>query len=104
MDVTMNEAQKIKITLNPVNAKGAAAKVDGVPAWTVGSGDATLVVADDGMSADIVSGTPGTSQVSVIADADLGQGNKPISDLVNVTVTALEAVSLNLSAGEPVDK
>jgi len=105
LNLKIQNDQKIQLTLAPVTASGKAAAVDGKPVWTVVDGDSTVVVADDGLSAFLVSSdTAGTSHFSVSADADLGAGVETISDTVELVVENAKAVALGLTAGTPVAK
>lgn len=101
MKVTINNLQKIKLTLKPANAAGQTAELDGKPTWEKTSGDAEIVVADDGLSAELISGNPGDSTFLVTADADLGAGVENISDVIQLTVEGARAVNLGLTVGEP---
>jgi hypothetical protein len=90
----------------PVDAKGAPAKVqDGSVVWT--SSDPTVVAvtqdAQDQLKAVIVAGLPGTAQVNVSGDADLGDAVKKISaPPLDVTVVAGAAVAFGaISTGTP---
>ena len=97
--------QKINVALNPVTATGKPAKLDGKPTWSVISGDSTIVVADDGLSADLVSSdSAGDTQYLVEADADLGEGVQTISDTIALRVDGAQAESLGLVAGQPTPK
>lgn len=105
LQLKINDEQKVNVALNPVTPRGKPVKLDGKPEWSVVDGDSTLVVADDGMSADLVSAdTPGVTNFMVQADADLGEGVDTISDTIQLTVIDPEASSLGLVAGTPVDK
>lgn len=100
--MVLTDTQKVNLSISPVDAKGKPAKIDGVPSWT--SSDETilsLVPAADGLSAVAVAGDPGHAQVSVTADADLGEGVTGITGTLEVDVEAGEAVSLNITAGAP---
>ena len=58
--VSITNEQKVKVTLKPVTETGKPAKLDGKPAWTAIAGNSQVVVADDGLSADLISSdTPG---------------------------------------------
>ena len=83
---------------------GNAARVDGAPAWAVTDESAAkLEVAEDGMSAVLTpTGVAATFQVQVKADADLGEGVKELLGSLDVEVLSGEAVSLEISAGEPI--
>ncbi len=105
IEVTITNAQKIKATLAPVTQSGKPAKLDGKPAWSVVDGSGTLVVSDDGLSADLVSGDePGVTNFLVEADADLGEGVETISSAIVLTVVGEKASSLGITLGQPEDK
>ena len=99
MLVTITSDEKIQLSLAPLTAAGNPASVDGVPSWTVVSGDATLAPAIDGMSCYLISGTVGNSVITVEADADLGEGFRAITDTVDLAVVSAEASSLGLTVG-----
>lgn len=82
-----------------VDAKGNAAIVDGVPVWKSSDESvATVVASEDGLSATITPiGPIGTAQISVEADADLGEGVKPVITLVDLEVVGGEAVAGKVS-------
>lgn len=105
LSLKITNEQKINVTITPVTAAGKPAKLDGTPTWEVISGSSTLVVAADGLSADLVSADdPGDTQILVKADADLGQGVVEVSDTIALTVEGALATSLGLAAGQPVPK
>lgn len=97
MLITITNEQKVMVTLAPTTAAGNPAILDGAPVWTVTSGDATLEVAEDGLSAYLVSGAADvTSQVEVTADADLGEGIVTLTDVIDLAVVAAQASALGL--------
>lgn len=105
LSIQITDSQKVQVTLNPVTSAGKPAKVDGKPVWTVQSGDGTLVVALDGLSAFLISGLVlGDTAVLVEADADLGSGVAKISGQIILQVFGSKATNLGLVAGTPVDK
>src|ERR1044071_2117423 len=80
-ETTLTNEQKVHVTLTPVTDTGKPAKLDGSPSWSIISGNSQVVVADDGLSADLISADdPGDTEVLVKADADLGEGVQEISD------------------------
>ena len=102
LDVTITNEQKVKATLAPKTATGKPAPIDGKPTWTVQSGDSTVVVADDGLSADLISSdTPGDTIFVVEADADIGEGVETLADTIRLTVQGARAANLGLSLGAP---
>lgn len=102
LNIALTNEQKILVTLAPSTESGNPATLDGEPTWTVTEGDATLDVQPGGLSAYVVSGTPGASNIEVSADADLDAGEeRAISDVIAVTVVAAEAAGLGLSVGAP---
>lgn len=106
LELNITNEQQVTVHLAPKTPKGKPATLDGVPTWVVQpGGNVTLEVADDGLSCTIVSADePGTSEVLVSADADLGEGVETISDLIQVAVGGAKASSLGLTADAPVDK
>ncbi len=102
---TITNEQKIKATLNITTQGGKPAQVDGKPTWTVVSGEGGIVVADDGMSADLIStDLPGETVYLVEADADLGTGTRPIADTIKIITQGAQAENLGLSLGNPEPK
>jgi len=105
VEVTLTNEQKVSVTLSPKTATGKPAQLDGVPTYTVQSGDSTVVPAANGLSAELISSdTPGDTQVLVEADADLGAGVVTISDIITVHVQGAQAENLGLTVGTPVPK
>lgn len=104
LNITINDEQKVNVTLNPVDAEGKAAALVGVPVWTVTSGDATLDIAADGLSAFIISGAIGNSVITVVGQGDPTPGVDVVSGEIDLTVTAAEATDLGLTAAPPVLK
>jgi len=103
MAITLTDTQKVSVSITPVDAKGNAARVDGVPFWSTGDLSVLAVVpADNGLSAEVFAlGPLGVTQVIVTADADLGEGVKPITGILDVTVIGGEAVALTVNTGVP---
>lgn len=105
MLITITNEEKIQVTLAPLTAAGNPASVDGAPVWAVVSGDATLEVAEDGLSAFLVSGAADVnSQFTVTADADLGEGVVTLTDTIDLAVVAAGASALGLVAGTAILK
>lgn len=79
---------------------GNPARVDGIPSWSVSDENfGTLTVAPDGMSAEYLpSGTLGSVQVNLEADADLGEGVKPLKGALDIQIEAGEAAVIVLNA------
>lgn len=104
LELKITNEQKVPLTVAPVTATGKSALLDGDVLFTVQSGDATIERID-ATSAWLISGeVPGDSVIVVSADADLGEGVEPITDLVKLTVEGARAQSLGLVAGTPVAK
>lgn len=105
VEITITNEQKIPVTLSPVTDTGKPAKLDGSPAWTVLSGNSQVVVADDGLSADLISSDdPGDTEIMIKADADLGAGVVEISDTIKLSVTGAQAKSLGITVGAAIPK
>jgi hypothetical protein len=103
MGFTLKDNQKVTLTISPVDARGNAATVDGAPVWAT-SDEAILIVTptEDGLGATATAVGPlGNAQITVNADADLGEGTRPITGTLDVTVIGGDAVSLTISTGTP---
>lgn len=101
----LRDDQQVVLSIQPLDAKGKPALVDGIPTWA-GSDDTTITVtpAADGMSATVVGVTPGVATVSVVADADLGQGVSGIKGTLDFNVTAGAAATIAITAGTPTNQ
>lgn len=102
--LTLTDSQQATLSIAPTDRKGKPAQVEGVT-WT--SSDNTKVTvepAPDGLSAVIKAQDIGTAQVSVGADAQLGDGVTALTGLLNVEVVAGAAVSLGIAAGAPTEQ
>ena len=106
MAISITDIQKFTASIQPVDARGNPALVDGVPVWSVGDGSIlSLTAAPDGLSAEVLAvGALGTTQVTVEADADLGSGVVPLTGILDVTVVGSQAVSLNIATSVPVNQ
>lgn len=105
MQVLADE-QKVSVSLEPKTQAGNPARVDGIPTWEVSDANILdLVVSPDGLNAVVTAKGPlGKSQISVKADADLGEGLREITTIDEVEVVAAEAVTLGLKFGTPETK
>src|ERR1700747_2798943 len=69
--------QKVTASIQPVDAKGNPATIDGLAVWTSSSTAVATIenVSVDSLSAEVVPGSAiGSCQINVQADADLGTG------------------------------
>jgi hypothetical protein len=103
MALTLTAVQRVSVEVSAVDAKGNPAEVEEVIFSS--SDEAILIVEQD--STDMTKawatavGPTGTAQVKVTADADIGEGTKNLTGLLDVEVVAAEAASLGLTAGTP---
>jgi hypothetical protein len=66
---------------------------------------ATVEPAQDGLSAVVKAADElGTTQISVTADADLGEGVAPIAGTIDIEVVGGQAVALSIVAGTPAEQ
>jgi len=98
----LTDSQKVTLAIAPVSKAGNPAVVES-SAWSSSDDTVlTVVAADDGMSAvATVTGVLGSAQVSVSADADMGEGVETLIGTLDVDVVAGQAVSLGISVGAP---
>jgi hypothetical protein len=87
----------------PVDAKGKPAKLDGVPVWALDDETNAQIVSQsaDGLSCVVqLSDNPSATQLTVSADADLGEGVVTLQSQAVVNIVAGDAVALgDISAG-----
>lgn len=104
--VRVKADEKFPVEIRPVDRFGNVAQVDGVPQWSSSNEDVLfLEVAADGLSATAVTtGTVGHAQVHVEVDADLGEGVRAITGLLEVDVMPTEAVTVEIHAGAPIPR
>lgn len=103
--------QKVTASLAILTAGGQPARVDGVPTWEVeettggdGGDVVEIAISEDGLSATFTAVGEGTAQVTVTADADLGEGVRAITAVGTITVTPAGAATLQLAFGTPEPK
>lgn len=101
LNIAITNEEKILVSLAPTTAAGNPAALDGLAVWSSDNTDvATVEVSADGLSAYVISGTPGMANITVVADADLDEGEvRELSDVIAVNITAAEAAGLGLSMG-----
>lgn len=105
LELTITTEQMVRVTIKPVTDTGKPAKLDGAPKWERTSGDSPLEVAEDGLSANLVSSdVPGDSTFLVTADADIGDGVEEIADTITLHVLGALATNLGMVADAPVPK
>lgn len=105
MNVQSTTEEKVQVTLSPKTSSGKDARLDGKPTWEVVNGNATLDIAEDGLSAFLISeDTAGSSSIKVSADADLGAGVRTIELILDYTYSNPEAAALGAVVGTPVPK
>lgn len=99
----LSTTQKCTLSVAFKDKKGNDAEVDGPPSWGIDNTDVlTLVPSDDGLLCEIAAVGPlGTALVSVLADADLGDGIVQVAGTLEVQVTAGQATVVEITAGEP---
>lgn len=98
----LTDEQQVALSVAYKTAAGNPARVDGVPVWTSSDPSiVSLIVAEDGLSAQAVSGALGSAQITVSADADLGEGVREILATLDIEVHAAEAIAAIVVAGTP---
>jgi hypothetical protein len=99
----LTDTQKVSVVLTFVDAKGAPAPINGVPTWASSVPTVAAVTpAADGLSAEIVAGVPGLTQISVTADASLTDVPVIITGTLDLTVVSGQAATITMSPGVPV--
>lgn len=103
MAFMLADTQEVEARIRAVDARGNDARLDGIPQWSSSNEEILLVDADaDGMGALIAAVGPlGTAQVQVRVDADLGEGTRELTGILDVEVVAGEAVAIEIVPGQP---
>lgn len=98
-------SQKLPLKVAFKDAQGNLAGVEGSPLWSLTDDSmGALLVDADGMGAVFTpSGPLGAVKVQVKADADLGEGVKTIIGELDLDLVAGDAVTVEISAGTPID-
>jgi hypothetical protein len=103
MSTIITDTQEVPVTVAFSDRRGNPATIDGLPTWAVS--DPAIIglkVNADSYSALVFAVGPiGHSQVSVTADARLGEEFSPIIGILEVDVVGGEAVTATLTAGTP---
>ena len=99
-------SQKVQLNVAFTDKYGNQAVVDGKPEWSVSNVElGSVEVAEDGLSVWFVpTGKVGQVQVSVQADADLGEGVNSIIGIQEFDVVAGTAAVIQLNVGSAVEK
>ncbi len=103
MGLILTDEQECELSVQFLTAAGNPGAIDGVPVWSVANPALLdLSISDDGLQVLIrTTGMLGSTQVSVTADADLGEGTRPVSAVLDVEVQAAGVVSAGIVAGTP---
>ena len=77
--------------------------MDGVPVWaTSDAAIASIEPAADGLSCIVrAAANLGSAQVSVTADADLGEGVQPLTGVLDLEVVGGAATTMTIIGGTP---
>lgn len=105
MALVMTAIQECDLSVSFKDSQGNVAAVENIE-W--GSSDPGIVLvipdtSDPSKAKAKATGTVGTGQVNVKADARVGEGTNEIVGLLDVDILAAEASVVEISAGTPVD-
>lgn len=104
MALILNADQKVKLTITPVDAYGNISVVENV-VWT--SSNENVVVVEHLTATEVYAvalGPVGDAQVSVVADARIGEGISELTGVIDFSVLPAEATALAVVAGTPEPK
>jgi hypothetical protein len=100
--------QKVHCSIEPVDAKGNPAKIDGVPTWSSSNDQIATVTPEPDAGSGVFTAwvVPaaqiGTCQINVSADADLGSGITTINGVLDLEVVSGQAVGFEIAHEAPV--
>jgi hypothetical protein len=99
--ITLTDVQKFNAALQPLDAVGNPAKVESAT-WSSSSDIVTVVPSEDGLSATIsATGPLGQAQITVKADALIGEGEAELIGTLDVEVVGSQAVTLGIATSAP---
>lgn len=106
MPFLLTDVQKLPLAVSFVTAAGNPAVVDGKPVWASSAPElVTVEPSVDGLSAVVTSVGPlGFSQISVRADAKLGEDIEEIIGVLDIEVVPSQAANVVITAGVPEPK
>jgi len=91
---TMQSGSRATLSVEWKQANGQPARVDGETAWT-SSDESVIELSESAGNSQIVTlislGPTGTVQIQASADADMGDGMKPVTSVMDITVIGGEA-------------
>ncbi len=107
--LTITNNQSIPLTISPKDLSGRKSRLLGKPVWTVLTGESSVKVLKNGLSALLISNDlPGVTTYKVEAVVSRDSGNdETISNIINLivveerTVSGKTATNLGLVAGAP---
>jgi hypothetical protein len=98
----LTNTQQCGLAVSAVDRKGNAARVDAIVFSSSDVSVATVAADDlDASKALVKAVAPGTAQINVTADADLGDGVAPLSGTLDIVVVAGQAVGFVINTGTP---
>jgi hypothetical protein len=97
---------QVSVSVEFKDRRGNPAPVDEPPTWAVDNSELlTLGVEPDGMSCVVIPVGPlGTANITLTADADLGDGSTPIIGTLEVQITGGTATVVTLVPGTPTEQ
>jgi hypothetical protein len=106
MSYTLASGMQVHVQVAYVDANGNPARVDGDVAWNVSDAGVVEVVVDAADTSKALvkaTGKVGQVQITATADADLGEGVRPLVTPMDVEVVAGEAVSGSIQPVGPAE-
>lgn len=106
MPSVITAEQKLPVTVFVTDKYSNPATLDGLLTWESTNPDLlTVTVLDDATSAELIPvGPAGLVQVIVRGDADLGDGIRPITGLIDIEIIGGEASLMTITPGLAVPK
>ena len=102
LDLSLSSEEQCRLSITPLTPGGDPAPIDGEAAWSV---EGTCTVEPiDATSVWVIAGDVGDSTVTVLCDADMGDGVVHLADTCVVHVATRMAANLGLTADAPVLK
>lgn len=104
MALILKDSQEVVLSYTATSKAGNPASVENAT-WASSDPSVVVTASADGSTATAAAAGPlGTATVTLSGDADLGEGVKPVTGVIDIQVVTGDAAIFNITAGEPTEQ